>query len=235
MYAYLYEPREERREGLSKELATVGIKVVKIDDSFFSRDLRLLNNDSQSTQAFLLSASEQLIDQISGLRAAGCDNPIIVIRDFRNSAETAKALDKGADQEMVVPIKGLELRARVNAIVRRANGHSGDLVQVGEVTAFFDGRDPVVSGKRVKLSRREHAIFNELAMSAGRVVSKASIYDAVYGLAEVPPFDKVVDVYICKIRKKLDASAPSGGRYIETVPGRGYRLSDDAFQPQITN
>ena len=129
-----------------------------------------------------------------------------------------------------MPIKGVDIRARINAVVRRARGQSGDLVQVGEVTAYFDGRDPEVSGRRMKLSRREHAIFNELALSAGRVVSKASIYDSVYGLAEVPPFDKVVDVYICKIRKKLDASVPFGARYIETVPGRGYRFSDDAFQ-----
>ncbi len=77
---------------------------------------------------------------------------------------------------------------------------------MGEVTAYFDGRDPEVAGERVKLSRREHAIFQHLALNAHRVISKAAIYDAVYGMADDQPFDKVIDVYICKIRKKIDAS-----------------------------
>ena len=56
-------------------------------------------------------------------------------------------------------------------------------------------------------------------------MSKAALYDAVYGMAEDQPFDKVIDVYICKIRKKIDLAAGPGHRYIETVHGRGYKLS----------
>ncbi len=67
------------------------------------------------------------------------------------------------------------------------------------------------------------------------MISKSSIYDAVYGVVESPPFDKVVDVYICKIRKKFDEAAEAGARYIETVPGRGYRLSADGLEGQAPN
>ena len=229
MYAYLYEPREERCAGLQNELASAGIETSLIGDDFFAQDLKLLSSGSGSTRAILLTASDKLLDQISRLRSAGCENVIIVLRDFRDSAKAAEALDRGADHDVVVPVRGVDLRARIKAVIRRANGHAAEQVQVGDVTAYFDGRDPEIQGQRVKLSRREHAIFSELALGAGRVVSKAAIYDAVYGLAEVPPFDKVVDVYICKIRKKLDATTEMGGRYIETVPGRGYRFSSDAF------
>ena len=68
-------------------------------------------------------------------------------------------------------------------------------------------------------------------LNAQRVVSKAAIYDALYGMAEEQPFDKVIDVYICKIRKKIALAAGSGHRYIETVHGRGYKLSPPEAQP----
>ena len=62
-------------------------------------------------------------------------------------------------------------------------------------------------------------------------MSKAAIYDAVYGMAEEQPFDKVIDVYICKIRKKIASAAGGGHRYIETVHGRGYKLSPPDAMP----
>ena len=147
------------------------------------------------------------------------------MRDFRNSRDTAAALDAGADDDIVIPVKSVELRSRINSITRRSHGHAAESVNVGEVTAYFDGRDPEISGQVVKLSRREHAIFQQLVLNAGRVVSKATIYDAVYGMSEEQPFDKVIDVYICKIRKKIDQSAASGHNYIETVHGRGYKFA----------
>ena len=75
MHAYLYEPREERREGLLKELGNADIEVDEIGDEFFSRDLTLLSGDSRSTRSFILAATEQLIQQIMFLRSAGCENP----------------------------------------------------------------------------------------------------------------------------------------------------------------
>ena len=229
MQIYVYERREERLDGLTKELSQAGITVQTVDDAFFTRDLSLLDPTRTYTRPFLLAATDGLHGQITALRNAGCRNPILVMRDFRNARETAEALNRGADQDLVIPIKGLELKARVHAILRRANGHVREDVRIGEVTAYLDGRDPEIGGQRIRLSRREHAIFNQLALNAGRVVSKAAIYNAVYGVAEIPPYDKVVDVYICKIRKKFDASAESGARYIETVPGRGYRFTADAM------
>lgn len=228
MQIFVYEPREERRDGLTKELNAANLAALEIGDEFFERDLSLLAVDGKFSSPFLLAADENLIPHITSLRTAGCDNPIVVMRDFRNAQETAEALRRGADHDIVIPIKAHELRARIEAVLRRANGHAAEHVSVGEVTAYLDGRDPEVKGQRVKLSNREHAIFNQLALNAGRVISKSSIYDAVYGVLESPPYDKVVDVYICKIRKKFGEATDEGAKYIETVPGRGYRLSADA-------
>ncbi len=225
MHIYLFEPRAERRPGVIAELRAAGLKPVEIGDDFFLGDLALLTRKGSETRPFLLADTPGTLDKIRLLREAGCRNPVLVMRDFRNARQTAEALDSGADDDIVIPLKAVELRSRINSITRRAYGHAAESVTIGEVTAYFDGRDPEVQGQRVKLSRREHAIFQHLALNAPRVISKGAIYDAVYGMADEQPFDKVIDVYICKIRKKLGGAAASGHPYIETVYGRGYKFA----------
>lgn len=231
MHIYLFERREDRFRGLAAELQTARITPVRIGDAFFEGDLGLLNQDGTASRPFLIAENGSVLDQICKLRDAGCHNPILDMRDFRNARSAASTLDHGADDDLVIPIKAVELRSRINAILRRAHGHAAQSVSIGEVTAYFDGRDPEVAGQRVFLSGREHAIFQHLALNARKVMSKAAIYDAVYGMSEEQPFDKVIDVYICKIRKKIDAAAQSGHRYIETVHGRGYKLSPPERTP----
>jgi len=225
MHIYLYEPREDRAKGLAAELRTSGIKAVRISDSFFDGDLGLLNREGHDIRPLLLADGPATLTQIGKLRGAGCRNPIVVMRDFRNASAAARTLDHGADDDVVIPLKGIELQSRINSITRRRHGHAAQSVHIGAVTAYFDGRDPEVDGERIYLSGREHAIFRQLALNARRVVSKAAIYDAIYGMAEEQPFDKVIDVYICKIRKKIASAAGGEHRYIETVHGRGYKLS----------
>lgn len=225
MHLYLYEPRDDRLAGIAAELGASRIVPVRVTDAFFDGDLGLLNLGGHGVRPFLLADGPSVMNHISKLRDAGCSNPIVVMRDFRNARAAAQTLDHGADDDIVIPLKGVELRSRINSIMRRANGHAAESIRIGEVTAYFDGRDPDVAGHRVFLSGREHAIFQHLALNAHKVVPKAAIYDAVYGMVEDQPFDKVIDVYICKIRKKIDAAAKSGHRYIETVHGRGYKMS----------
>lgn len=235
MHIYLYEPRDDRISGLIAELRTAQIVSVRISEAFFEGDLGMLTLEGHNTRPFLLADSALVLGQITRLRSAGCRNPIIVLRDFRNTRAAAETLDCGADDVLVIPLKAIELRARINSITRRAHGHAAQSLNIGEVTAYFDGRDPEVAGQRVFLSGREHAIFQYLALNASKVISKAAIYEAVYGLSEDQPFDKVIDVYICRIRKKIDAAAVSGHGYIETVHGRGYKISAPVQATQEAN
>lgn len=224
MYIYVYEPRAERRDALLSELESLKMRPILVDEAFFASDLSVLNRRGSDTRAILIGETAQGGAHIRAIRTAGCRNPIIMLRDFKNSRDASEALDLGADDVMVSPIKGIEVVARVNSINRRSYGHAAESVTVGEVTAYFDGRDPEVSGERLRLSRREHAIFQHLVLNANRVISKSAIYDAVYGMDDDQPFDKVIDVYICKLRKKICAAAESGHQYIETVYGRGYKF-----------
>ncbi|MGD9864210.1 MAG: winged helix-turn-helix domain-containing protein [Pseudodonghicola sp.] len=225
MRAYVFEPRERRQASLANELENAGIDPFFVDLDFFDCGLAPLTQPGNEIRAILIGESPDTHDQIRAIRKAGCANPVIVLRDFRNSQDTSAALDRGADDVIVSPIKGSEVLSRINSIVRRFHGHAAESVVVGELTAFFDGRDPIVSGARIKLSKREHSIFQHLALNSNKVISKNAIYDAVYGMSADQPFDKVIDVYICKLRKKIAAAAASGAQYIETVHGRGYKLS----------
>lgn len=228
---FLYEPRDEHRVGIITELLSAQMIPVEINDGFFKGNLCALNNSKTTPQPFLMANTSRTLDHIRSLRTAGCRNPVLVIRGERNVWETAAALDVGADDDIIAPVNGIEIRSRISSISRRTYGQVTESVTIGEVTAFFDGRNPEISGKTVKLSPREHTIFQYLFVNAPKVMSRIAVYDAVYGLADNQPFDKVIDVYVCKIRKKIGAAALSKHHYIETVFGRGYKFSslEDSF------
>jgi len=166
------------------------------------------------------------------LRSAGVENPILGILDARSSERVVSLLGAGCDDVLYKPAKPREVIARISAIARRINGHTGGFAMLGDMRIFFDGREPEIGGQPLKLSAREHAIFTHLALKAGKVVSKDSIFGAVYGMQTKMPFDKVIDVYICKIRKKIKA-VTGGPEYIETVYGRGYKLAAPEAQAAL--
>jgi two-component system cell cycle response regulator CtrA len=237
MNIFLFEPRQARYVGLSRELSRANLKAVQADERFLTREPASLRAACPEGVPFLLADTPQTLDYVRNLRQAACDSPILVMRDLRNARATADALDAGADDDIVLPLKAVEIRSRINSITRRSGGHAAECLTVGEVTVYFDGRNPDVSGMQVRLSRREHDILRHLAINAGRIVPKQVLYDAVYGLSEDQPFDKVIDVYICKIRKKIAAASSSGARYIETIRRRGYCFAeprvDDLAYPTL--
>lgn len=160
---------------------------------------------------------------VGQLRMAHTKAALIVLLAHKSAGDAIELFSAGADDVVVKPFNGAEMAARIRAILRRGFHMETNELTIGRITAHLDGRDPEVDGTRLKLSHREHSIFMHLAMQAGRVVSKESVYNAVYGTVDMQPHDKVIDVYICKLRKKI-AEATSGEQYIETVYGRGYKF-----------
>lgn len=233
MRVYVFEQQQERCAGLASELRNAGLDPQFVTEDFFKAGLMALNQPGHETRAILLGECTGVRDYIRAIRKSGCANPVIVFRNFRNAQDTSELLNLGADDVIVSPIRGTEVLSRTNSIIRRLYGHAADSVVMGELTAYFDGRDPIVSGSRIKLSKREHSVFQHLALNSNKVISKEAIYDAVYGASIDQPFDKVIDVYICKLRKKIATAADSGWQYIETVHGRGYKLSTPEQMPQV--
>jgi two-component system, cell cycle response regulator CtrA len=224
MQVYYFEPNDGIYETTARDMASHGLQPKRIGAEFFELDLTVMTQDGDTTKGIIISHDEKTIEYIKLIRNAGLTNPLMVMIDLKNSATAAQLINEGADDVMTRPFKGIEIHARLNGINRRSHGIASPSVRIGEIVAYFDGRDPEVNGQRMRLSKREHSIFEHLALHHGKVISKENIYSAVYGMSDNPPWDKVIDVYICKLRAKIRSLVSPGDIYIETVYGRGYKL-----------
>ncbi|MFC7335259.1 response regulator transcription factor [Rhodocista pekingensis] len=208
---------------LHREIGKAGLRCELSDEADAIRLMQEGDDSFADYDAILVGTVSNGGGLVSQLRRCSGHTIIIGLLGHRCVTSTIAYLRSGADDVLVKPINALEFEARLHAVRRRAHGHSSSELRVGRLTVYLDGRDPAVDGQRLRLSHREHAIFSVLALNVGRVVSKEKIYETVYGLTGSDPLDKVIDVYICKLRKKL-AEATGGDRYIETVYGRGYKF-----------
>ncbi|MCI0752600.1 response regulator transcription factor, partial [Teichococcus vastitatis] len=134
-----------------------------------------------------------------------------------------RALDMGADDFITKPFDQQELVARVQAIIRRAKGFSQPTLAVGPLTLNLGSREVLVDGREVQLTGKEYAILELLTLRKGVVLSKDVFLNHLYGGIDEPEA-KIIDVFICKLRKKL--AQAGAGELIGTVWGRGYILRE---------
>jgi two-component system, cell cycle response regulator CtrA len=150
--------------------------------------------------------------------------PILILSGSTVVEDKVKALCLGADDYMTKPFNKDELVARIQALVRRSKGHSESIVSTGRLTVDLDQKHVKVDGARVHLTGKEYQMLELLSLRKGTTVSKEIFLNHLYGDREEPEM-KIIDVFICKLRKKLDI-AGDGVSYIETIWGRGYTLRD---------
>ena len=162
------------------------------------------------------------------LRAAQVQTPILILSALASSGPDAgiKGLAIGADDFLSKPFNRRELIARINTIVRRAKLHSEAVIRIGKLLVHLDRQSVEVDGNPLPLTRREYEILELLSMRKGTVLTKEIILSHLYGGVDEPEA-KIIDVFICKLRKKL-SKATGGESYVETVWGHGYVLRDRA-------
>jgi two-component system cell cycle response regulator CtrA len=125
---------------------------------------------------------------------------------------------------MTKPFDKRELVARLQAIIRRSKGHAQSIIQIGRLNINLDAHLADIDGQTIHLTGKEYAILELLALRKGATMTKEMFLNHLYGSMDEPEL-KIIDVFICKLRKKL-AQASGGDNYIETVWGRGYMLRD---------
>jgi two-component system cell cycle response regulator CtrA len=159
---------------------------------------------------------------LTNLRNMQRDMPVLVLSGRDDIEARLSCLQQGADDYLIKPFNSQELVARLQALVRRANGHAQNLMQFGDLTLDLTARDVRVGTNRVNLTAKEYQMLELMCLRRGGVVSKESFLDHLYGGIDEPEM-KIIDVFICKMRKKLEEA---GERHpvIETVWGRGYRV-----------
>lgn len=158
------------------------------------------------------------------LRAAKVDTPILILSGLSDMQHKVKGLGIGADDYLTKPFHKSELVARIQAIIRRSKGHSQSVIRVGRMSVNLDTRTVEVDGQPVHLTGKEYAILELLALRKGTTLTKEMFLNHLYGGIDEPEL-KIIDVFVCKLRKKLSA-ATGDESYIETVWGRGYVLRE---------
>lgn len=165
------------------------------------------------------------------LRAARVRTPILILSGLSGLDDKIKGLGFGADDYLTKPFDKRELIARIQAIVRRAKGHSDSVIQTGKLKVNLDTRTVEVDNQPLHLTGKEYGILELLSLRKGTTLTKEMFLNHLYGGMDEPEL-KIIDVFVCKLRKKLSA-ATGGDNYIETVWGRGYVLRDPVEQPEV--
>ena len=158
------------------------------------------------------------------LRTAKVSTPILILSGMSEPDDKVKGLGFGADDYLTKPFNKDELVARIHAIVRRSKGHAQSTIQTGKLTVNLDSKSVEVSGQRLHLTGKEYGMLELLSLRKGTTLTKEMLLNHLYGGMDEPEL-KIIDVFVCKLRKKL-AAATNGDNYIETVWGRGYVLRD---------
>ncbi len=163
------------------------------------------------------------IEVLRRMRTAKVQTPILILSGLSRPDDKVKALTLGADDYLTKPFDKEELIARLQAIVRRANGHPDAIIRTGGLAVNLDTRTVTLEGQPLHTTRREYAILELLSLRKASTLTKEMIMSHLYGGMDEPEI-KIIDVYICKLRGKLSAA---GGEYlIETDSGRGYLLRE---------
>ena len=159
------------------------------------------------------------------LRDGRVDTPVLILSGLTESENKVKGLGAGADAYLTKPFDKKELFARIQAVVRRSAGHSQSIIMTGLLTVNLDAHTVEVEGQPIHLTGKEYGILELLSLRKGTTLTKEMFLNHLYGGMDEPEL-KIIDVFICKLRKKL-SHACGGENYIETVWGRGYVLRDD--------
>ena len=170
-------------------------------------------------------------DVLKTLRVAKVETPILILTGNADIDNKVRGLGYGADDYMTKPFHKDELIARTHAVVRRSKGHAQAIIHTGEIAVNLDGKTVEVNGHRVHLTGKEYQMLELLSLRKGTTLTKEMFLNHLYGGMDEPEL-KIIDVFICKLRKKL-GQATDGDNYIETVWGRGYVLRDPVADTNV--
>ena len=156
-------------------------------------------------------------DVLAALRSEGVSVPVLILTALDDLDDRVRGLNLGADDYLTKPFAVAELVARLGAIVRRAAGHSGSILTVGDVHLDLTARRVYRAGEELPVTGREYAILELLARRRGEVVSRTAICDYLYR-DDDEIASNTIDVHVAALRRKL------GAELIQTRRGLGYLI-----------
>ena len=164
------------------------------------------------------------LEAIRAWRKAGKTFPVLILTARDSWQEKVAGLDSGADDYVTKPFRFEEVLARVQALLRRSGGWSQPLLKCGAVELDTRAQEVRVGGMAVELTAFEYRLLEYLMLRAGQVVSKAELTEKLYE-QDFERDSNTIEVFIGRLRRKLDPE--NRHQPIETLRGRGYRISRD--------
>ena len=154
------------------------------------------------------------------LRSEGKPTPIIMLTSRGTQDDVVSGLDYGADDYLAKPCDYRELVARIRALARRNQNHKWtEKIELGKLIIDQEHHEVTWKGKQIDLSKREYELLQFLAVNHEQIISKNELLEKIWGIYDAWAEQKVVEVYIGYLRRKLDKNA------IETIKWVGYKIN----------
>ncbi|HYL97674.1 MAG TPA: response regulator transcription factor, partial [Blastocatellia bacterium] len=150
--------------------------------------------------------------------------PIMMLTARDAIDDRVRGLDCGADDYLTKPFDFKELLARMRALLRRSKEVRPDSIEVADLRLNTTDHSAVRAGRRIRLTAKEYALLEFFMLRAGRLLSREAIAEHVWD-ENFDPFSNVIDVYVRRLRRKIDDGSPS--HLIHTRRGEGYILSPE--------
>jgi two-component system cell cycle response regulator CtrA len=226
MRVLLVEDDLTAARGIAMMLKSGGIIVDTTDTGEEALEL-LRHYDYDVVVLDLMLPDMEGYEVVRRMRSARQETPVLILSGLSRPAAKVKGFAVGADDFITKPFDKAELVARMQAIVRRSKGYSQPTLRVGKLQLNLDSREVLVAGVPVHLTGKEYSILELLVLRKGMVLTKEAFLNHLYGGMDEPEM-KIIDVFICKLRKKLAQAGESN--LIGTVWGRGYMMRDPASE-----
>ena len=160
---------------------------------------------------------------LRSIREQGLATPVIMLTARGNTEDRVQGLDLGADDYLAKPFHFEELAARLRSILRRSSTEKSTKLQVGDLTLDLVTHFAYMDEKEIELTTKEYALLEYLMRNRDRILSRSMIMQAVWK-HNFDPESNIIDVYIKRIRQKIDR--PERPQMIQSIRGVGYRMRD---------
>ena len=215
MKILIVEDEDMIREGISDYLTDCGYETIQAADG-----LEALEQFSNHQVALILLDIQMPklngLEVLSEIRKSS-QVPVLMLTAFQDEEYKMSAFAALADGYLEKPFSLSLLKVRVDAIFKRYYD-TGRIFTYRDTQVDFDSYSAKVAGQEVAVNAKELEILNYLVKNEGRALTRSQIIDAVWKMTDEIPFDRVIDVYIKELRKKLDLDC------ILTVRNVGYKL-----------